>query len=444
MVIATGTAAERARRRIARRLLPYLLLLFVLAYLDRTNIAVASISMKRDFGFTEAVVGTAAGIFFLGYFLLEIPGTLIVERWSARKWIARIMVTWGLIASMMGFIGKPIFGAMHLETQFYSLRFFLGLAEAGFFPGVIVYLSHWFRYEDRARTKSMFLIGIPLATIIATPVSQAIMHSVGWFGLEGWRWVFILEGAPSIVFGVVTWFYLTDRPAQAKWLPEDEKAWIIAELEREHHSKLSHGGDLILGALKNPQVWLLAAIYFLATTGVYGITFFLPTILDRMKGLSVLVQTVIATTPYVLAVVSMYFNGAHSDRTLERRWHAVVPLLLGSASLGLAAFFASNTVLASTSMCLFGATLFAYLPVFWTHPNLRLTASSAAFAIGLINAVGNLGGFVGPKIVGELKTSSGKYESGLWFLAGCALAAGLLAMLLTKSKEEPSDAPRSS
>lgn len=434
MAIARGTTAERAQRRIARRLLPFLLLLFVLAYVDRTNVAVASIPMKTDFGFTEAVIGTAAGIFFLGYFLLEIPGTLIVERWSARKWIARIMVTWGLIASLMGFIGKPIFNFLHLEAQFYSLRFMLGLAEAGFFPGVIVYLSHWFRYEDRARTKSMFLIGIPLATIIATPLSQAIMHSVNWFGYQGWRWVFILEGVPSVVFGVVTWFYLTDRPEQAKWLPEDEKAWIVGELEREHREKLTLGGDLILNALKNPQIWLLAAIYFLATTGTYGFTFFLPAIVDRMKGLSIVVQTLIATTPYVLAVITMLLNGAHSDRTLERRWHAVIPLLLASLSLGLAAFFASNTILASVSMCLFGATLFAYIPVFWTHPNLRLTASSAALAIGLINSIGNLGGYVGPKIFGELKTSSGKYESGLWFLAGCVFVAGLLAMLLTKTK----------
>jgi ACS family tartrate transporter-like MFS transporter len=437
MAIATGTAAERAKRRIARRLLPFLLLLFVLAYLDRTNIAVASIPMKRDFGFTEAVIGTAAGIFFLGYFLLEIPGTLIVERWSARKWIARIMVTWGLIASLMGFIGKPIFGFLHLETQFYSLRFMLGLAEAGFFPGVIVYLSHWFRYEDRGRTKSLFLIGIPLATIIATPVSQAIMHTVNWFGYEGWRWVFILEGIPSVVLGVVTWFYLTDRPEQAKWLPEDEKAWIVGELEVEHREKVRLGGDLILNGLKNPQVWLLAAIYFLGTTGTYGFTFFVPSIVDRMKGLSVVMQTLVATAPYVLGLVAMLVNGAHSDRTLERRWHAVIPLLLASVFMGSAAFFASNTVLASISMCLFVGSLSAYAPVFWTHPNLRLTASSAAFAIGLINSVGNLGGYVGPKIVGELKTSSGKYESGLWFLAGCVFVAGLLAMLLTKKKTTP-------
>jgi ACS family tartrate transporter-like MFS transporter len=437
LAVANETVADRARRRIARRLLPFLLLLFVLAYVDRTNIAVASISMKQDFGFTEAIVGTAAGVFFLGYFLLEIPGTLIVERWSARKWIARIMVTWGVIASLMGFIGKPIFNFLHLETQFYTLRFMLGLAEAGFFPGVIVYLSHWFLYEDRARTKSKFLIGIPLATIIATPMSQAIMHTVSWLGYEGWRWVFILEGIPSVVFGVITWFYLTDRPEQAKWLPEDEKAWIVGELEKEHEVKLRLGGDLILNAVKNPQIWLLAAIYFLATTGTYGFTFFVPAIVDRMKGLSVVAQTLIATMPYVLGAVTMLVNGAHSDRSLERRWHSVVPLMLASLSLGLAALFANNTILASISMCLFGATLFAYVPVFWTHPNFRLTATSAAFAIGLINSLGNLGGYFGPKIVGELKSSSGKYESGLWFMAGCVFLAGLLAILLTKPKNHP-------
>jgi MFS transporter, ACS family, tartrate transporter len=437
------SVGDRARRRITRRLLPFLLVLFLLAFLDRTNIAVAQLQMKGDLGFTEAVIGTGAGIFFLGYFLLEIPGTLIVERWSARKWIARIMVSWGIIASLMGFIGLPVFQFLHAEAQFNSLRFILGLAEAGFFPGVIVYLSHWFLYEDRAKTKSMFLIGIPLATIISTPLSQWIMHSVKWLDYSGWRWVFILEGIPAVIFGVITWFYLTDRPAQAKWLPEDEKAWIVAELAKEHQAKVDCGGSKILQGLANPQVWLLAGIYFFGVTGMYGFTFFLPAVVERFKGTSVVVQTLISTAPYVLGLIAILWNGAHSDRTGERRWHTAVPLLLASVAMGCAAFFANNTILAATFLCLLGLTLYAYLPVFWTHPTARLTASSAAFAIGLINSIGNLGGYVGPKIVGELKTRSGNFQSGLWFLAACISIAGLLATLLTQRKANVSSSETS-
>lgn len=439
MIDQNPSIGDRTRKRITRRLLPFLLLLFLLAFLDRTNVAVAGLGMKEELKFTDAILGTGAGIFFLGYFLLEIPGTLIVERWSARKWIARIMVSWGIIASLMGFIGLPIFQFMHAEAQFNSLRFILGLAEAGFFPGVIVYLSHWFLYEDRAKTKSMFLIGIPLATIISTPLSQWIMHSVKWLDYGGWRWVFILEGIPAILIGFVTWFYLTDRPQQAKWLPDDEKAWIVAELDKEHQAKVKVGGESILNGLKNPQVWLLAGIYFFGITGMYGFTFFLPAVVERFKGTSVLTQTLISTMPYVLGLIAILVNGAHSDRTGERRWHTAVPLLLASVAMSFAAFFSDNTYLAATFLCLLGATLYAYLPAFWTHPTARLTASSAAFAIGLINSVGNLGGFVGPKIVGYLKTSSGNFQSGLWFLAANIFIAGLLAMMLTQKKVEAAE-----
>lgn len=422
--------ATRTRAKITKRLIPFLLVLFLLAFLDRTNVSIAALGMKKDLGFTEAIIGTGAGIFFLGYFLLEIPGTLIVERWSARKWIARIMVSWGIIATLMGFIGLPLFEAFGLKEQFYGLRFILGLAEAGFFPGVIVYLSHWFRAEDRAKTKSLFLIGIPLATIISTPLSQFIMHSVDWIGLAGWRWVFFLEGIPSVIMGVVTWYYLTDRPEQAAWLDDEEKAWITTELANEKSAKMSLGGDQIKAGLRNPQVWLLALIYLFAVTGMYGFTFFLPAIVDKFKGTSVVVQTLISTAPYVLGLGGMLWAGAHSDRTRERRWHTAVPLLLASGAMGLAALFASSTVLATVFMCLLGLTLYSYLPAFWTHPTATLTASSAAFAVGLINSVGNLGGFFGPKIVGELKTRSGSFESGLWFLAGCILVAGILATML--------------
>ena len=440
-VLEAGSVGDRARRRISRRLIPYLLLLFLLAFIDRSNVGIAAKMMKTDLGFTDAVVGLGAGIFFLGYFLLEIPGTLIVERWSARKWIARIMVTWGIIASFMGFIGLPIFGFLEPKSQFYSLRFILGLAEAGFFPGVIVYLSHWFLYADRAKTKSLFLIGIPMASIISNPLSTWIMNNVKWAQMAGWRWVFILEGIPAVLIGIVTWYFLTDRPEQAKWLSEDEKAWLVAEIEKEHQAKVKTGGDSIVASLKSPQVWLLAAIYFFGITGMYGFTFFLPAVADKMKDVSSGWQVVIITLPYILGLIAMIVNGAHSDRTGERRWHTASPLLLASVAMALAGFFANSPILAATCLCLLGVTLYAYLPAFWTHPTARLTASSAAFAIGLINSVGNLGGYVGPMFVGKLKTDSGNYQSGLYFLAGCILIAGLLSTMLTQktvSKEEVS------
>ena len=440
-VLEAGSVGDRARRRISRRLIPYLLLLFLLAFIDRSNVGIAAKMMKTDLGFTDAVVGLGAGIFFLGYFLLEIPGTLIVERWSARKWIARIMVTWGIIASFMGFIGLPIFGFLEPKSQFYSLRFILGLAEAGFFPGVIVYLSHWFLYADRAKTKSLFLIGIPMASIISNPLSTWIMNNVKWAQMAGWRWVFILEGIPAVLIGIVTWYFLTDRPEQAKWLSEDEKAWLVAEIEKEHQAKVKTGGDSIVASLKSPQVWLLAAIYFFGITGMYGFTFFLPAVADKMKDVSSGWQVVIITLPYILGLIAMIVNGAHSDRTGERRWHTAIPLLLASVAMALAGFFANSPILAATCLCLLGVTLYAYLPAFWTHPTARLTASSAAFAIGLINSVGNLGGYVGPMFVGKLKTDSGTYQSGLYFLAGCILIAGLLSTMLTQktvSKEEVS------
>lgn len=415
--------------------MPFLLVLFLLAFIDRANVAVAAKGMRQELGFSDSIIGTGAGIFFIGYFLLEIPGTLIVEKWSARKWIARIMVSWGLIASLMGLIGLPFLSGIETKTQFYSLRFILGLAEAGFFPGVIVYLSHWFRYEDRGKTKSFFLIGIPLATIISTPLSDLIMSQINWLNWSGWRWVFILEGIPSVIMGVATWFFLTDRPEQAKWLPEDEKQWIVSELAREKKQKMELGSSTIMSALADKNVWLLCAIYLFAVTGMYGFTFFLPSITDRMKDAPSLIRTLIATLPYVFGLVAILANGAHSDKTLERRWHTAIPLLLAAISMGLTAMFASQTYIAATFMCLLGLTLYAYIPVFWTHPTARLTASSAAFAVGLINSVGNLGGFFGPKVVGALKDQSGNYVSGLWFLSACILLAGLLSLGLTNRKK---------
>jgi len=433
------SVAERARRRITKRLMPFLLWLYFLAFIDRTNVSVAALDMKKSLGegglgFTDDIIGTGFGIFFIGYFLLEIPGTLIIERWSARKWIARIMISWGIVAALMGFIGKPWMNFGAETDQFYILRFILGLAEAGYFPGIVVFLSHWFRYEDRAKAKSHFMIGLPIATMIGVPISRAIMENIHWGGLEGWRWVFILEGIPSVIFGVVSLFYLTDWPSEAKWLPEDEKRWIMGELDRERREMLAEGKDPLWGGivkgLKNPKTLLLSAIYLFIVTGYYGLNSFLPSITAKMKGTSVVTQTIITSLPYAFGLVAMLINSARSDRTGERRWHTATPMLLGGIGLALAILSGDILALVVTFFCLAGIGLHAYLPVFWTWPTKFMVASVAATAIGLINSFGNLGGYFGPKVVGYLSVKYDSYVPGMWFLVACILIAGLLAILV--------------
>ncbi len=437
--------AERARRRITKRLMPYLLLLYFIAFIDRTNVSVAALQMKDDLSFSDAVIGTGAGIFFIGYFLLEIPGTLIVENWSARKWIARIMISWGIVAAMMGLIGTSWLNFASLENQFYGLRFILGLAEAGFFPGIIVYLSHWFRYEDRAKAKAFFMIGIPIATVIGVPLSQLIMHNITWYGWAGWRWVFILEGVPSIFLGITTLFFLTDRPHQARWLPDDEKAWIIGELEKERREKMAAGQENVakafISAFMAPQTYLLAGIYLFIVTGYYGLTFFLPSITAKMEGTSVVTQTIVTMLPYVFGLIAMLIVGHNSDRTGERRWHTALPILLAGIAMALSIRSGDNLALVVTFLCLVGIGVHAYIPVFWTWPTKFFAASTAATTIGLINSVGNLGGYFGPKVVGVLSTRSGSYENGLWFLVVCIMVAGLLATQLRPPKRVIQPAP---
>jgi len=443
--------AERAHKRITRRLMPFLLLLYFLAYIDRTNVSVTALNMKKPLGggglgFNDDIIGTGAGIFFIGYFLLEIPGTLIVEKWSARKWIARIMISWGIIATMMGFIGTKWMNFGDNVTQFYVLRFILGIAEAGFFPGIVVFLAHWFRYEDRAKAKANFMIGIPIASMIGVPISQLIMSYVDWGGYDGWRWVFILEGIPSVILGIVTIFYLTDWPHEAKWLPEDEKQWITGELDRERKEKMASGKDDLWQGLKegllNPKTLLLCLIYISIVTGFYGLTMFLPSIAEKMvPGTStsdmILKKYVIPAVPYVFGLVGMLWNSAHSDKTGERRWHTVWPLLFGAVTLSLSLLTASSVIFAFTFLCLTGIGVLAYLPVFWTWPSRFLAASAAAAAVGLINSFGNLGGYLGPKVVGWLSVKTGNYASGQWFLVACILVSGLLALMLKQSKKEP-------
>lgn len=410
--------------------MPFLIVVYLCAYIDRANLGIAKLQMQGDLGFTEATIGLGAGIFFLGYFLLEIPGSLIVERWSARKWFARIMISWGLVAALSGYI--------ETRTQFYAARFLLGAAEAGFFPGVIVYLSHWFRAEDRTRAKSWFMVTQPLSIVVGTPLARWILETVHWQGLHGWRWVLILEGAPSILLGIFAWFYLTDRVEDARWLPTDEKQWLMAELRSEAEQRTAAGRVSILAAFRQPQTLQLMAIFFLIVTGNQAILFFLPSITDNMKTISVTWRTVVTVLPYICSMIGIMLNGYLASRTGERRWHTALPILLAGSALGLAILAGDHLALVIGLLCLVGFGFQAYLPVFWTLPTAYLGKSAAAVAIGAINAVGNLGGFVGPYIFGYLKTATGRYETGLWFLTGCMLISGALAtrIRIKKSSHE--------
>ncbi|HWE00566.1 MAG TPA: MFS transporter, partial [Bryobacteraceae bacterium] len=344
--------AERTRRRVTRRLMPFLVLVYLTAYIDRANVGIAKLQMQSSLHLTDAVVGFGAGIFFAGYFLLELPGTLLVERWSARKWLARIMVTWGLVATLTGFAGMLPARGMSLTHQFYWLRFLLGAAEAGFFPGVVVYLSHWYRPEDRARAKAWFMIAQPLSVVIGLPLSRWILENVHWLGLSGWRWVFILEGLPPVCLGFVTLFYLTDRVHQARWLPEDEREWLASELAAEDRERTAQGRVDISAAFAHPQTLLLALSFFLIVTGNQAILFFLPSITDAMKSMSIAARTLVTVLPYVFSIFGILLNGYWASRTGERRWHTAVPMLLSGASLSLAILSGDHLALVIACFCM--------------------------------------------------------------------------------------------
>ena len=407
--MAAPSALDRAVSKAYWRLLPLLFLCYVVAYVDRSNLSIAFETMSQDMPtFNKKVLGFGAGIFFIGYFLLEIPGTILVEKWSARKWISRIMISWGIVAAMTAAVKTP--------TQLYVVRFFLGLAEAGFFPGVIVYLTHWFPSRDRTRALAWFLIGSPVAQAISPLISYPLlsiattakpdmtrMSDVMAPGLHGWQWVFIFWGIPAIVLGVLVLFLLTDRPSQARWLSAEEREALENELERERSEHKARGHMTLVEAFKNPKVLVLAAAYFFIVTGNYGLEIFLPSILSEWYKLDYLQKMMILTIPAAGSLVGQLFIGWNSDRTRERRIHASAPIFLGAAALGLTVVTRHPLPLMMLLFTLAATGLKAYLPAFWSLPSLFLTSTAAAGSIGFINSFGNLGGFVGPMAMGWLK-----------------------------------------
>ncbi|HEV8423355.1 MAG TPA: MFS transporter [Chthoniobacterales bacterium] len=414
-------AGTGARRRIAGRLLPFLFLLYVANYLDRTNIAYATLGMKGDLRLSDSVFGTASGIFFIGYFALQIPGALLVERWSARRLLSLTLITWGVLTTLTGFV--------HTAGQLYGARFLLGAAEAGFFPGVIVYLSHWFINQDRAKAMARFMAAIPIGFMIGGPIAGSILR-VHWLGIAGWRWLFLLEGIPAVLLGIATLLVLPDWPDEARWLPPNERDWITQRLTEERNAKTQREHLTIWQALRHPAVLVLTAGLFFTYTGGYAFWFWFPTMLQRLTGWTNLQQIGwIGAIPFVAGLIGMLILSWSSDRTGERRWHFAIPQLTAAmAFVGWLFLPHSNTLLVLV-FTLVGFGTVAYLPSFWALPSAFLSSSAAAAAVGFINCTASIGGFVGPKIFGDLSQRTGSFNTGFVFMIACFAIASLLVLI---------------
>jgi len=415
--------SEQVYRRIGWRIIPFLILCYFVAYLDRVNIGFAQLQMKGDLGFSDAVYGLGAGIFFLGYFAFEVPSNLILHRVGARVWIARIMITWGLISAATLFVTTP--------TQFYVMRFLLGVAEAGFFPGIILYLTYWYPAARRSQMTAWFMSAVPLSGLVGGPVSGWILHHFhGQHGWAGWQWLFVLEGLPAVVLGLVTLFYLDNGIAHAKWLSADEKAALQHALDQEAQTKPAHSA---LQGLADPRVWLMALIYFSVVIGLYGLSFWLPLLIKTTGVTDPLVIGWLVAVPYGVSVVAMILVGRSSDRRHERRWHVAIPALLGAVGLVLSTAWSTDTALAMAALTLATVGIMVVLPLFWALPNAFLAGSAAAAGIALINALGNLAGFFGPSIIGWVKQATQSTNGGILVLAGFMVLCAVLVLLTPKT-----------
>ncbi len=422
---------KRTVRKVFRRLMPFLGLLYIISFLDRVNIGYAALSMNQDLGFSNAVYGLGAGIFFVGYFLMEVPGNLIMARVGARIWIARILITWGIISGMTALVSTPM--------QFYAVRFLLGMAEASFFPGIIYYLGTWCRAGDQAKAVAFFMMSLPLCNVFGAPVSTYLL-GIDWLGITGWKWLFIVEAVPAILLGIITPFYLTNRPMDAKWLEEGERIWLVGELEAESRKKVAARSYTLLQAFSDRDVLILSGIYFFWVCGFYGLGLFLPILVKALSG-SISNQTVglLVAVPYLFAFFSMFLVSRHSDRTGERRWHTVLGMVTGAIGLACSAFFTHISIFGSMVFFTISAVgIYASFGPFWAIPHSFLTSSAAAGAIAMINSIGNLGGFVGPYAMGYIRDATGSFNGGLLFLVGCLLAAAVLLTALRKSGAQKS------
>jgi ACS family tartrate transporter-like MFS transporter len=421
----------RTLRRITWRIAPFIMLLYFIAYIDRVNIGFAALTMNKDLGFSPAVFGFGAGIFFWGYFMFEVPSNIVLDKVGARLWIARVMITWGIVSAGMAFVWN--------DTSFYVLRFLLGAAEAGFFPGIILYLSYWFPAQRRATVTSLFMAAAPISVVLGSPLSSALLEMHGVGGLHGWQWMFILEAVPAVILGFVVFFYMTDKPEQAKWLKDDERAWLVETMNAERAGKAAAAKHSIWAGLADVRVIALALVYFGTSAGLYTLGVWAPQIIKGF-GLSNMEVGFLNAIPPTVAVVAMYLWSWDSDRRNERTWHVVIACLAAALGLVLAGL-SSSAVAVVTALTLVNVGISAAKPPLWSMPTLFLSGPAAATGIAAINSIGNLGGFVGPSVIGWIKSSTGSFVGGLYFVAGLLVFSAVLTLVLARAGRKTGDAP---
>ncbi len=416
----------RTMAKVSRRLIPFVIICYFVAYLDRVNLSFAALEMNKDLKFSSTVYGIGAGAFFLTYFLLETPSNLILLKMGARRWIARIMFTWGILSGAMAFV--------YSEWSFYIIRFLFGAAEAGFFPGILYYLTLYFPAVYRARMVSMYMVAIPVSAVIGAPLSTYILGVMdGVMGFKGWQWVFLLEAIPALVLSVVTWFYMTDHPSQAQWLEADERDWLVKRQEAEVRQREDAHGMSVWQTMKNPKVLALGIAGYGIANQIYGMTYFLPQIVKQF-GLTNMQTGFVSMIPFGIGAIGMIWYGKRSDRVLERRSHTVVTFLIAAAGL-MAVGLSANPYWRMACLCFASFGVFAVLPVFWSMPTAFLSGAAAAAGVAYINSIANIAGFVGPFLMGWLRDISGNFDSGLLMIAVVCNIAAFAILCIHHDKE---------
>lgn len=421
------TASDRLQSavvsRLIWRLMPFLFLLYIVAYLDRINVSFGVLQMRSQLGLSDLVYGRAAGIFFAGYFFFQLPSNLILEKVGVRRWISGLMILWGVISCLMIFIRGPL--------SFYSMRFLLGAAEAGFFPGMILYMKRWFPAQSRGRAVAWFMTANPIAGIVGSPISGALLNLHG-AGFAGWQWMFLMEGLPAIVLGAIVFLILPDTPREATWLKDDERAWLLEKLERERQEEARVPQGSFWAVLVSPRIWMLSLVYFGVSTTMYGVTLWLPTVIRALSGLSYFWTGAVAVLPFLVTVIVMVWVGMRSDRTGERRWHTAIPAFVAGASLAVAGY-GTSTIVVVTAIGLGLACAESMVGPFWAMATSRLEGLSAAAAIAVINSLANLGGYFGPDIIGLFRTSNGGFRGGLLAIAATVALSGATALIVGRN-----------